>query len=333
MESQGSSALSGAFKIVDSKTEMLSSISHQFNLLRDGIRNRKRANDHSWSIYAETLIAEIMNVIFDLNLRNRNIGSSQAKGFDLDDPLKHIAVQVTSSSDPKKIYATAASFGDEAWAGYTAYVVIMDDARPDPVDLKKYDRFRASGSILNLTDLYGIIAPLNLSKIIAIVDLLKAYLGAPRQPRMLSTSILDAAPYAQKVTFANYANRYCFSVENCFRPRFHNSEIVEITYGELDLELHWLQSGLWATRIREFPVAFIASLHADELASTKQFLVTLNEVERHKNVFFESFRANVSRDVDLWALLSSAVKTAKLQCDELISAMRIPTNQINDPSK
>lgn len=325
--------ISGVFSIVDSKTEFLSSINHQFNLLRDGIRNRKSANDHSWSIYAETLIAEIMNVIFNLDLRNRNIGSSQAKAFDLDDPLKQVAVQVTSSSDRRKIYNTAASFGDEAWAGYTAYVVIMDDVRPGPVDLKNYDRFRASGHILNLPDLYRMIASLALSKIIAIVDLLKAYLGAPRQPRMLSTSVLDASPYAQKVTFANYANRYCFAVENCFRPRFDNPEIIEITFGELDLELHWLHSGLWATRIREFPAAFIATLHDDELASIKQFLVDLNEAERRKDAFFQSFRANVSRDKDLWALLTSAVKAAKSQCQDLISAMRIPADQINDPSK
>ncbi|MBV7522622.1 SMEK domain-containing protein, partial [Ensifer sp. ENS12] len=257
---------------MNNKTELLSAVSHQFSLLRDGVRNRKPANDHSWSVYAETLIAELMNVIFDLKLRNRNIGTSQAKGFDLDDPIKHVVVQVTSSNDNNKIHKTAKAFSEKKWAKYKAYIVIIDDAPLKKINLNQYTRFRESGHILNLENLYGLIAPLEIAKIIEIIDLLKAYLGAPRQPRMLSTSVLDADPYTQKVTFANYANRYCFWVEKCIRPPYHDPSIIEATYGELDLELYWMKSSFWATRIKEFPVAFISKLDKDELATTQQFL-------------------------------------------------------------
>lgn len=318
---------------VDGKAELISTISRQLILLRDGIYNRKQANDQSWSIYAETLIAEIMNVRFGYKLRNRNVGNRQSIGFDLEDPIERVVVQVTSRIDARKIQKTAKHFEDDAWEGYKAFIFILDDNCPERPDLRKYPRFHEQGQILSIATLNGDIPSLEISKIIQIMDILKVYLGAPRQPRMLSTSILERSHYAQKVTFANYANRYSTTLRKCCVPRYHDMLNAEITLGELDLELHFTDSEFWATRIQEFPIAFISRLNEEELESTKTFLSMLFEAEIYKSAFFESFRSNAERDIALWAALDTACAALVAHKSKLISVLGIANDQINDPEK
>ncbi|MEO8235371.1 MAG: SMEK domain-containing protein [Flavobacterium sp.] len=85
-------------------------IIEEFSILKNKLELLSQINLQDMNIIAEYHIQEILNIAFDINLKNSNSTKANSVAIDLEDVENSIAVQVTSTSRKNKIQDTLDKF-------------------------------------------------------------------------------------------------------------------------------------------------------------------------------------------------------------------------------
>lgn len=85
-------------------------ISNNLALLQQSIEFRTASNLHDLGIFAEDFVKELLNIVFDFQLKNLNSVNLNQAGIDLGDIVNKVAVQVTSTTNREKVKTTIDKF-------------------------------------------------------------------------------------------------------------------------------------------------------------------------------------------------------------------------------
>ncbi len=83
------------------------------------IENRGKINLLDLNIYSETFFADILNMLFNLELKNLNTINQNVEGIDLVDTTNKVIAQVSSTCTKQKIESSLAKEIFKEYSGYT----------------------------------------------------------------------------------------------------------------------------------------------------------------------------------------------------------------------
>ncbi|MGH1337248.1 MAG: SMEK domain-containing protein [Aureispira sp.] len=92
------------------RNEILSAVKKYFAQLKVEVELGSKKNLLDTNVYAETTIARILNLLYDLELENANKGTASFPAIDLVDVENRVAIQVSSSNTSKKVKDTLKGF-------------------------------------------------------------------------------------------------------------------------------------------------------------------------------------------------------------------------------
>lgn len=94
------------------RDRLLDQISNHFGALQYKLNTLNASNLHDSSIFSETLIQQLLNEVFELQLNNANVIDAQFPAVDLVDYERRIAVQVSANATAQKLKHTIEKFLD-----------------------------------------------------------------------------------------------------------------------------------------------------------------------------------------------------------------------------
>jgi hypothetical protein len=157
------------------KQDYIGKITDTFALLETSFRNRILLNLYDSNIISEDFFAGLLNIIYDLNLKNINNTVKNSASVDLVDESKRVAYQITSTNTQAKAQKTVDSFINHKLKKKfdTLKIMLLKSKLP------KYSTF-TNGIQLNFTDkniidfrdLIEDIKPLDTTKLQRICDFL-----------------------------------------------------------------------------------------------------------------------------------------------------------------
>lgn len=146
--------------------EFYMKISKNLEILAHRIKSGGKLNILDLNIHAETFYRDLLNIMYDWNLKSANVLTANAEAIDLIDEEKKIVCQISSTATKQKIESTLKKnvMKDYAENGYKLkFVFIADDAKSlrsksyqnpfkVPFDSKKdiYDKFSVLTDISQL---------------------------------------------------------------------------------------------------------------------------------------------------------------------------------------
>lgn len=152
-------------------------IIEEFSILKNKLELLSEINLQDMNIIAEYHIQEILNIVFDINLKNSNSTKANSVAIDLEDVANSIAVQVTSSSRKNKIQDTLDKFfANNLDAKFEVlFIFILGKKQKDYKNLKiKHGfSFDPNEQIIDFAKIISRLSTLSTSKIEKIRNVLK----------------------------------------------------------------------------------------------------------------------------------------------------------------
>ncbi|MBQ8204417.1 MAG: SMEK domain-containing protein [Alistipes sp.] len=147
------------------RQETLFRISQLLSRFTEQVKILNSNGEFSINIHAENILINILNIIYDCNLKNVNYEENKIyPSIDLRDYDKRIAIQVTSTSSLDKIKHTLSGFiSNELYKNFdTLYVYIITEKqkkyKQSSIDEIIGDKIKfTTGCIIDKTDLYKIL--------------------------------------------------------------------------------------------------------------------------------------------------------------------------------
>jgi len=90
--------------------ELIEEITYNLNLIQLNITSFSKMNLYDLNIYSEDFFCKLLNIIFDLNLKNLNLEDKNIASIDLGDIKTKICYQITSTAENTKIKSTIEKF-------------------------------------------------------------------------------------------------------------------------------------------------------------------------------------------------------------------------------
>lgn len=147
----------------------IKTISDDFALWELRISNTNALSLYDGNVISESILCEILNCIFDYNLKNVNADRKNAPAVDLGDKTNRIAFQITSTKTTTKIQETISKFKEHGLAEYydELFVLILGKKQKNYPTFNIMDGliFNKEKNILDFQDLLKIISYLPSSKI------------------------------------------------------------------------------------------------------------------------------------------------------------------------
>lgn len=94
------------------KQEDLQMIKQELSILRHVIQSNVNDGHYDINLECENFYRDLLNILWDCNLKNLNVDKKNAKAIDLIDYEKKIAIQITSDKSLTKIRTTIKNFED-----------------------------------------------------------------------------------------------------------------------------------------------------------------------------------------------------------------------------
>lgn len=149
----------------------------EFSILKNKLELLSEINLHDMNIIAEYHIQEILNIVFDINLKNSNSTNTNSVAIDLEDVENSIAVQVTSTSRKNKIQETLDKFfTNNLDAKFEVlFIFILGKRQKDYKNLRIKDGFSfdTNEQIIDFAKITSRLSTLSSSKIEKIRNILK----------------------------------------------------------------------------------------------------------------------------------------------------------------
>lgn len=149
----------------------------EFSVMKTKLELLSEINLQDMNIITEYHIQEILNIVFDFNLKNSNSTKSNSVAIDLEDVQNSIAVQVTSTSKKNKIQDTLDKFfaNNLDVKFEILFIFILGKRQKDYKNLRIKDGFGFDPSehIIDFAKITSRISTLSSSKIEKIINILK----------------------------------------------------------------------------------------------------------------------------------------------------------------
>jgi len=159
-------------------------ISEEFAKIEIQIRNLNSQNLYDINIISENLVCNILNLVFDYNLRNINESSVNFPGVDLVDDKNRIAVQVSSDKSKGKIQKTLNIFSEnqlhEKYDRLIFFVLGEKQKRYTRLENLSYINFNIDEDILDFKSLLRFISSLPIGKMEKVYQYLQSELSGKK---------------------------------------------------------------------------------------------------------------------------------------------------------
>ena len=139
---------------------MFKIINCELSKLKYLIATENSLNLNDKNIFLEDIVANILNILYDLNLMNTNLEISNYPSIDLDDKINKTAIQVTTNIKRDKIQNTLNAFFDknlDKCFSKLYFVVFKDSSYKNEFSLKRKFKFTISDNIITYKKLLGLI--------------------------------------------------------------------------------------------------------------------------------------------------------------------------------
>lgn len=148
---------------------LLKEISSSLAKLRAYVEIVNTINFYDINIVAEDFFAGLLNLVYDIELKNINHTEKNASSIDLGDDSKRLSVQVTSDNTSTKISHSIDEFIEDKWyEKYDRLIVFMLKNKKNystNFDTKGKFSFSKKGDILDINDLITIISNFSVEKL------------------------------------------------------------------------------------------------------------------------------------------------------------------------
>ncbi len=148
---------------------IIGKIVDDFSSLKYQIETRNRLGQFDLTKFCEDFIREVLNICFDLNLKNLNQTRSNFPGLDLGDKKNKKAYQITSQKTSAKINETLVKIIDNDEKNYDHfYVFIVGEKQTSytiDADNAKKINFTHEGNIFDIDDILQSIVVLDIQKL------------------------------------------------------------------------------------------------------------------------------------------------------------------------
>jgi hypothetical protein len=129
---------------LSSRGHFIGQVIDDLDAIASQVRQRCALGQTDLNRILEDFFKELLNLTYDINLRNLNQDRLNSPGLDLGDPVAKVAYQVTSQSDSKKINDCLAKITDQQHEQYDrVYVFVIGERQKaytlDPDLVAKYD--------------------------------------------------------------------------------------------------------------------------------------------------------------------------------------------------
>lgn len=214
-------------------SQLLSRFKEQVNILNSN-------GEFSINIHAENILIDVLNIIFDCDLKNVNYEENRIyPSIDLRDKNKRIAIQVTSSSSLEKIKHTLSTFiANGFYKDYeTLYIYIITEKqitfKQKSIDDIIKNKFVFSlGHIIDKTDLYLKLNAMNdIRKIENVCQLLETQFADNKEQDKWNLYCSGLYEYDQYII-----NLYSYLDIKGFSPRINNT-IVKLDIDKIYVPL------------------------------------------------------------------------------------------------
>jgi hypothetical protein len=159
-------------------------ISEEFAKIEIQIRNLNSQNLYDINIVSENLVCNILNMVFEYNLRNINESSVNFPGIDLVDDKNRIAVQVSSDKSKGKIQKTINVFSEnrlyEKYDRLIFFVLGEKQKKYSKLEMPSDVNFSVDEGIVDFKDLLRFIGFLPIEKIERIYQYLLSELSGKK---------------------------------------------------------------------------------------------------------------------------------------------------------
>ena len=101
-------------------------IVHFLSIIKNEVEIKGKLNLHDENIFCEKIFCDVLNLTYNLNLRNSNVIENNEAAFDLDDRENKIVFQVTSEKTSAKIKHTIEEFiENKCYSNYDVLKVVL----------------------------------------------------------------------------------------------------------------------------------------------------------------------------------------------------------------
>lgn len=154
-------------------------IKDKLELLAFKVQCDNKLNLTDRNIFCENFFANLLNCIFDYNLSNNNILSSNADTLDLIDNKNKVCFQVTSNKSTDKIRDTLKSFKDNNYENkYTKLFILVIAEKKYKVKFEQTKYFNQNENIYTISTLLKLInSIIDIDKLERVVEIIKKELS------------------------------------------------------------------------------------------------------------------------------------------------------------
>lgn len=215
--------------MVLTRENYIKSISDNLALFQKSIEFRTELNMYDLNINAENFVRDLLNIIFNYSLENLNFTNPNQIGIDLGDTINKIAVQVTSTTNRKKVISTIDKFiKGKLYEKYSyLYVFVLKDKQQK---YKKFDTygcfdFHEIDNIIDIKSLLKRIQDLELAKLEELHTFVDREISNPKKEK---TKIRDLDGIG---CIPNKLQIYEHQPFTAFYINFHKLLGISATYG------------------------------------------------------------------------------------------------------
>ncbi|GMQ55976.1 SMEK domain-containing protein [Vallitalea sediminicola] len=124
-------------------------IEEKLQVLAYRISQRGKLNILDLNIYSETFFADLLNILFNLELKNMNVYKQNVEGIDLVDDKNKIIAQVSSTSTKHKIEK---SLSKDIFKKYVGYRFIFISIAKEAINLRGHSYTNPHGALFSPKD-------------------------------------------------------------------------------------------------------------------------------------------------------------------------------------
>ncbi|WP_179020755.1 SMEK domain-containing protein [Winogradskyella forsetii] len=153
---------------------LIGKIVDDFSSLKHQLDTRNKLGFTDLSLFCEDFIKEVLNITFNLNLKNLNQIRSNNPGLDLGDTREEIAFQITSTNTSKKVNDTLNKITSQQKQTFTKFKILIIGKKQSSYSIQTNTiDFIINRDIIDLDDLLKSIVILELDKLNTLYNLFK----------------------------------------------------------------------------------------------------------------------------------------------------------------
>lgn len=218
----------------------IQSIENKLSLLVTRVKLRGRLNLQDLNIHSENFFRDLLNIIYDYDLKNLNNFKSNAEGVDLIDSTNKVIVQVTSTATTTKINSSIRKL-TKFYQGYNLKFIIIIDQIPKLFSKVKptkneYISFNPKSDIIDIGSILKEISDCDINKLEKIYNFFKNEI------------------YLEEMKGYNLSRKVDFRKQMLSKAQWNHETTNDNRYVKRSELAEWLTSAVNNTKVRTISI-------------------------------------------------------------------------------